>query len=458
MIAAAARAAAAVALVALPVAFGTGCRPPVQGNGRSVLLISLETTRADHLGLYGYGRPTSPRLDAFARQGIVFDNLSTVSPRTNPSLASLMTSRYPHEHGVRNLLLPLEPENRTLAEVLRAAGYTTAAVQTHPRLVASSGFAQGFGEYADAVADHPLAPQAVAAALRLIEQAEEDRPWFLWLHLMDPHWTYDPPGGGHRFGPDDPRPAALYRALRSRQATIGPVIFQNRMPASEVQAFIDLYDAEIRYTDEAIGMLLERLDPATAVVVTADHGESLGENDYFFEHGDLGSQPEVHIPLVLRAPGLPAGRRIRSTVATLDVAPTILDLVGLRGDGSFRGTSLLPLLSAEADRPCFGETDQSLHEEADRRAVRGLAGKWRWLRRGNFKLLHKPQAGGPPRRELYDLSGAGDGVDVSAQHPHVAHALARELDAWLAEDRGQDRQYHISDEAEEILRSLGYVN
>jgi arylsulfatase A-like enzyme len=97
------------------------CRPPVQGNGRNLLLITLETTRADHLGAYGYRRDTTPRIDALAREGVLFESFLTVSPRTNPSLASMMTSRYPHEHGVRNLLLTLEPGNRTLAEVLRDA-------------------------------------------------------------------------------------------------------------------------------------------------------------------------------------------------------------------------------------------------------------------------------------------------------------------------------------------------
>lgn len=174
----------------------TACRPEVRGNHQNVLLVTLETTRADHLGAYGYSRDTSPRLDALARGAVLFERLSTVSPRTNPSLASLMTSRFPHEHGVRNLLLPLEPENRTLAEILRASGYVTGAVQTHPRLVASSGFAQGFDTYDDAYAEHPLADQACGVARDWIDRRSRGaRPWFLWLHLMDPHWTYAPPPG-----------------------------------------------------------------------------------------------------------------------------------------------------------------------------------------------------------------------------------------------------------------------
>ena len=128
---------------------------PVKGNRANILLVTLETTRADHLSAYGYSRDTSPSFDAAASQGVLFTHHSTVSPRTNPSLAALFTSNYPHENGVRNLLLPLEPENRTLAEVLRAAGYATGAVQTHPRLLKASGLAfrvaDGMGDAAEKV-------------------------------------------------------------------------------------------------------------------------------------------------------------------------------------------------------------------------------------------------------------------------------------------------------------------
>jgi arylsulfatase A-like enzyme len=460
------RAALVPSLLAVALAACAGCRPPVQGRGWNVLLVTIETTRADHLSTYGYARETSPAITAFAASGVLFERAGVAIPRTNPSLASLMTSRYPHEHGVRNLLLPLEPENRTLAEVLRAAGYATGAVQTHPRLIAASGFAQGFDAYLDAFTEHPLAEQACARAEAWIDgRGSGGRPWFLWLHLMDPHWTYDPPAAWRTFAGPDPRPARLYADLAARRRTIGPVIFRNAMPADEVAAFVDLYDSEIRYTDHAIGGLLAALDrrglrDGTIVVLTADHGESLGENGYFFEHGDLGSEAEVHVPLVVRAPGLPAGVRVGATVGQLDVAPTVLDLLDLAGDGSFRGTSLLPLLEGPgADRPLFGETDQAFHEENPRREIPGLAGKWRWLRQGRFKLVAIPRAAGGELRRLYDLDGpGGESVDVSAEHPDVLRRMGEALDAWRSEDQGRDREYHISDEAEEILRSLGYVN
>ena len=457
-----------VAAVVFAAVAATGCRP-VRGNRVNVLLITLETTRADHLSTYGYARDTSPSIDRLAAEGVAFERHSTVSPRTNPSLASLLTSSYPYEHGVRNLLLPLEPDNRTLAEALRAAGYVTGAIQTHPRLISASGLAQGFDTYDDDYKAHALADQACARARDWIERSSRgSRPWFYWIHLMDPHWTYDPPVPWRtRYAREDPRTTATYEALRARTRTIGPIIFRNDMPPEEVASFVALYDGEIRYTDEAIGRLVSSLEALgvegkTLVVLTADHGESLGEHDYFFEHGDLGSEPEVHIPLVMRWPGtIRPGGRVAATVSSVDVGPTVLDLAGLPADPSFRGRSLRPYLEGKGadDRPCFGETDISLHEENSRREVPGVAGKWRWLRKGRYKLVFIPHPSRPPEWRLYDLGeDPGELVDAGDRLPEVRESLRRELSAWMSADPGEVREYHISDETRRELRSLGYVN
>jgi arylsulfatase A-like enzyme len=449
------------------VVFAVACRPVDPGNRRNLLLITLETTRADHLGIYGYPRDTSPRIDRLAEEGVVFERFFAVSPRTNPSLASLMTSRYPHEHGVRNLLLPLEPPNRTLAELLREAGYITAAIQTHPRLVEPSGFAQGFEQYR--LMPHMRASAACAAAGAWIQESSRgDRPWFLWLHIMDPHWTYDPPDPWRtRFGPADPRPGAVYDAVARGEITFGSVIFQNRMPPDEVDAFVALYDAEIRLADDALGDLLDLLDrlglrQETVVALTADHGESLGEDDYFFEHGDFGTDAEIRIPLVLVAPSvLPGGRRVPATAESLDLAPTLLELLGLPSDDRFRGRSLLPLVEGDesGDRTCFGETGKRFHEENDRREIDGVVGKRRWIRRGDFKLVHIPRVSNSPERRLHQLSsGDWETVDVADEYPEVAEELGAELDAWLAEDPGVDREVSVTPEEREQLRALGYLN
>ena len=302
--------------------------------------------------------------------------------------------------------MPLEPENRTLAEILREAGYRTGAVQTHPRLVKRSGFEQGFDDYLDDFRAHPLAEQSLGEALRWIDEASrDDRPWFLWVHVMDPHWTYNPPERFRTaFGPDDPRPRQVYEDIAANRRTIGPLIFQNAMPPDEVAAFVNLYDAELRYTDDALGKLLgalqgNGLDRNTLVVVTADHGESLGEQQYFFEHGDLGTQAEIVIPLALRLPGaIPEGTRVptprgastwhRRSSTSRGSRPTA-GSGGSRSGRCWKGPSG-PIAPA-------GETDRSLHEEATaRRELEGIAGKRRWVRLGDSSSCTSP--GGTPRR------------------------------------------------------------
>jgi arylsulfatase A-like enzyme len=444
-------------LVALALFLACGaCRSTeVSGPPPNLLLITFETTRADHLGAYGYDRRTSPRIDDLARSGILFERALVVSPRTTPSIASLLTSRSPHEHGVRTLLMPLAPANRTLAEILGESGYTTGAVQTHFRLRAAAGFDQGFQTYHDATAEERSARQACGIARDWIRlAASQDRPWFLWVHLLDPHWTYEPPPSMRSlFGPHDPRPWELYRQLAERQVRNGSVIFENRMPPDEVAAFVDLYDAEIRYADAAMGTLLDLLDELgigerTVVVFTSDHGESLGEHSYFFEHGDFGTAPEIHVPLVIAAPGLlPAGVRVPWTVPNIDVAPTILELLEIPAEEEFRGASLLALVQsagagsagtgsagtgsagtgsagAGEDRACFGETGKKFHVENRRRQVEGGGGKWRLDQRGSLKLVHEPRASGPPARRLYDLANdPGETRDSAAEHPDAAAPL-----------------------------------
>jgi arylsulfatase A-like enzyme len=446
-----------------------GCRRPLRGNGRNVLLVTIETTRADHVGAYGYARETTPRFDAWSAGGVLFEQHSSVSPRTNPSVASILTARYPHEHGTRSILLPLERECRSLGEIFRDAGYRTAGIQTHPRLVSASGFGQGFDEYLDDFRGHPRADQSLGLAWEWIESASRGRrPWFLWVHVMDPHWPYEPPESwASRFGPPDPRPQRLYEDLRAKRRRIGQVIFRNEMPPDEVAAFVNLYDAEIRFTDEELGRLLGRLERAglsekTAVCVTADHGESLGEHDYFFEHGDLGTEPEIRVPLAIALPGaIPAAVRVPWTTRSIDIAPTLLDLAGLPAEGTFRGSSLAPYWNGGTveDRPCFGETDRSLHEENDRREVEGVAGKRRWVRLGPYKLVHVPRRDGPPERHLFDVrADFAESRDLFETEAEVAGLLGRMLDAWLAEDAGFLRPTRISPELYETLRSLGYVN
>jgi arylsulfatase A-like enzyme len=437
----------------------------------NVLLVTMETTRADHLGAYGYSRPTSPSFDRMAARGALFESALTVSPSTNPSLASLMTSLYPHEHGVRSLLRPLDPEARTLAEILRGAGYRTGAIQTHHFMKSASGIAQGFDSYEDSFIGERRADEAARLAVRWIEGASRGgRPWFLWVHLVDPHWPYDPPAqAASLFGPPDPRTLDLYRDLSQGRVSMGSVIFRNGMSPDLVQSFVNLYDGEIRFMDDALGAILDAVDDTeaeerTIIAVTSDHGEALGEHDYYFEHGDFGTTPEIHVPLAFVAPGLvPPGVRVPSTVRSIDVAPTILELAGLPAEIQFRGLSMLPMLRGGGggeDRACFGEAGARYHIENNRREIEGVAGKWRWMQRGRYKLVHIPRTSRPPIRKLYDLrNDPGETTNLLIDLRGVAGWMERDLDTWLTEGRLAVGSGARMDRATfERLKTFGYIN
>lgn len=434
-----------------------------------MILITLETTRADHLSCYGYSRTTTPQIDQFAKNGALFTEAITVSPRTNPSLASLFTSLYPHEHGVRNLVWPLDPGNKTLAEILRDNGYTTGAVQTHPRLNTASGFAQGFQTYDDNIGAHPRADLACNAAANWIGAASEKKqPWFLWLHLMDPHWIYLPPLEYRNiYGPEDPRPLRLYEDVSRGQVDFGDITFRNTMPPDEVKSFVNLYDGEIRFTDEEVGSLLKALTKTgmtdrTLFVITADHGESLGEHEYFFEHGDFGTEPEIHVPLVLVIPGVTSpGTRITKPVRNIDITPTILDALHISYSGKLRGTSLLPMLTGEpGSRLCFGETGENYFPQNTRREVPGIKGKWRWLRDEQFKMVYVPHEQTEEWR-LFDLkTDPGETKDVASQYPEVTAKMKGQLLQWIKEDAMSNHSIEspLSPEARDELKALGYVD
>ncbi|MHC4845367.1 MAG: sulfatase, partial [Planctomycetota bacterium] len=359
----------------------------------NILLITVDTLRADHLSLAAdpadSARPTSPRLDALAADGVVF--LAAASPRakTTPAIASLMTGLYPHEHGVRDLTSTLPGDVPVLAEALRRAGYATGAIIGNTVLRRElAGLDRGFDLW---VQDLPQTqgvppddvPQRIAdsltdgalSALGLDGGPGDlgaDRPWFLWLHYMDPHGLYDPPSGHRLFERDEPEylpsPPDVARPAH-RQWVAGynvPDAAITPDGAVDVAVVRDLYDGEIHFADAEIGRLLDRLADAgrlddTLVVVTSDHGESLGEHDYWFEHGRYAYEPTTRVPLILR---LPAGhadadaRGARSgTVSLVDLAPTLLDLVGadpLPGasdDGQPRGRARVDLLRRDSARP-----------------------------------------------------------------------------------------------------------
>jgi arylsulfatase A-like enzyme len=366
-----------LALVALALgALGlVGCGGGSSLEGRpNVLLITIDTLRADHLHSYGFPLETSPNLDALAAESVVFERAIAAASSTAPAHASIMTSKYVREHSVGYLNGgSVLDGSTTIAEVFRGAGYRTAAFVSNDVLQRRTGLDRGFELYDDELRRRlprrmlfeRIAEDTTKSALRWLDSIGEE-PFFLWVHYIDPHGPYTPPPGflgRFHLSPapgEQPLPVlpdvSGYRGIPDYQAIEGlslPSEYQSR------------YADEILYADHWLGRLIETVDSIsgeTIVLVTADHGESLGENERYFVHFWSTTPENAHVPMILRAPGLPAERR-RELVSHVDVMPTLLELVGLELPANLSGMPLGPHLrqtSRIPDRLVFCDVGREL--------------------------------------------------------------------------------------------------
>ena len=388
----------------------------------SVLLVTLDTTRADHLGCYGGARAATPRVDSLARSGVLFERALSPVPLTLPAHVSLLTGLVPRHHGVRdNAGFALDPKITLLTERLGAAGYTTAAYVSAAVLDRGGGLARGFATYDDSVRvgdrrafdyQERAASQTVDAVLAHVDGLKP--PFFLWVHFYDPHAPYVPP-----------------EPFASR--------FKDRP-----------YDGEVAFMDAQLGRVLDALKrkgTTLYTVLAGDHGESLGEHGEA-QHGVFVYQATQHVPLIISGPGISPGTTSASTVGLVDVAPTILDLLRLPPLPSADGRSLVPLLHGA--RPLSPDYELETYYPA-------LSYGWAPLRAlvaGPYKYVEAPHP------ELYELPTDPREIrDIVREKPIRAAELSRSL----AERTRDDTEVvpvedAASGERRERLSSLGYVS
>lgn len=407
----------------------------------NVLLITVDCLRADHLGCYGYHRATSPCMDMLADEGTLMERFICPAIPTHPSYTTLYTGQHPISHGIvahagRN---ELDREAPFLPELFLQAGYTTCAVDNLWR--GRQWFGRGYEYYIDPSVRRPLLLGVTCEELnaRTIPwlRAHADEPFFLFMHYWDPHYPLVPPDRlrdlFYEGNPTDPRNQSLDAWWKHPLGALARDTWL-RMPTGAVtdaEYVIALYDQEIRYLDEGIGELLAALDELglaenTLVLLTADHGESMTEHGIFFEHIGL-YEATVHVPLIVRWPGhLPGGVRLPQMFEMDDLAPTILDAVGLPIPGAMEGRSFWKLLTGEA-------------EEGGRQWVISLECSWqaKWsLRTDRYKfiLAREPDFYDSPARELYDLeSDPGEERNVVEERPDIAARMETELEGWIAD-------------------------
>lgn len=411
----------------------------------NVVLVTFDTTRADRLGSYGNDRIRTPVLDGLAAEGIRFANAVSVAPITAPSHSSILTGLYPTAHGFRdNGLFVLDEQNVTLAEMLRQQGYATAAAVGAFPVVSQFGFDQGFelfddhltGMYEDHLGERAVAKDQLFFDERRAAQVNEavipwleqrgDNPFFLWVHYFDPHQPFEPPP-----------------------------------PYDQLYAD-DLYNGEIAYTDSRLGHLLDQLRrmgelDRTLVVMTADHGEGLGEHNEI-THAVLAYDSTLHVPLIIRPPGFGAedARVIEDRVGVVDIVPTILDLLDLDIPEELHGHSLKSMWAGEESSAGFSDqfTPQYYAENLSPRLTHGW-GELRVLYEGDRKYIHGP------RPELYDLSvDPGEMNDLAARDADEAQRMREALAAFIqnhAADQASVTQA-LDPELVRRLQSLGYLH
>jgi arylsulfatase A-like enzyme len=445
---------------------------------RRVLLVTVDTLRADALSIAGHPLPTTPFLDGLLAQGQRFARAVTPVPRTTPALASLLTGAYPHTTKVRSLVDPLAPHLVSVAELFRARDFRTLAVVSNHVLRRERGLGRGFEVY-DYSGDGRDAFDTTRAALEHVAGLDTDEAVFLWVHYIDPHIPYAPPealaqafdpgyAGPHaaRFGGE--RGATGERAfptdLPKRAA-----IYRNPLPEPVNEHIRRLYAADVRHTDDAIRELvsgLEDLSGPWSVVFSADHGESLGEQDYFWEHGDYVYDSTIRVPLAFVLPPadpLHSSRTHRDWASLVDVMPTLVELfdLPLPVDLAYpiEGRSLVPLLRGDElpSRPVFAESGRSHYPDEVRRRVRfDVSGRFRTVIEGDWKLIWTPGQSPELEYELYRLSDdPTESQDLYASHPDEAEHLKQQLAGWLR--ALDDRSVEPDARDLVLLRRLGYV-
>jgi len=446
-------------------AASTNPRLPLRGAGGTkpnVLLLTVDTLRRDHLGAYGYSLPTSPRIDRLAKEGVLFTDAITPVPTTAPAFATLLTGEHVQKHHVRMNVGSLPEDVPSMAEAFKAAGYHTAAFYGNE---AVEEFGRGFDVYevfprrmtdrGQESIDRLGAPRS----LEWLETAKE--PWFLWLHLIDPHGPYDssPPERSAAFEyPDDP----IYEKVleRSDKNWVRKALprFQHMDDAHTVVDYVRRYDGEIVGSDMEVGRVLDFLEEKgeldhTLVVMTADHGESLFEDEYFFQHGRILNEGSLRIPLILRHGSLPAGTTVDAPVSLVDLYPTIATLVGLPAPDVV-GQDFTPALFGEEP----GERLRIAYTVTPNLLVSVIRGKWRLV---GFPAKHEKGIQITKFRQLrlFDVSQHPERRVPLRDQPEIVKELKKEL----VETSTAVRTYEITDielskEQELRLKVLGYMD
>ncbi len=436
----------------------------------NIILVTIDTVRADHIGAYGHSNATTPFIDSIARDGVLFERAYSGSSWTVPAMASLFTSMYPYQHnvdrggvvsGTATLQPGLSGEIDTLAEQLKAGGYTTFGVATNVHLSKPLGFAQGFDHFVNQGFNNaPWVHQQVAD---WTEEMAASAPFFLWLHYFDPHDKYAarrPFADRFNLEAMEDFPELAVETPRSRDKRFRSISGQvmrdlKKDPFTEtplgIQTMETLYDSEIRYTDKWLKRTLSMVDPKeTAILIlSADHGEE------FRDHGGLGHRRSLYqeltqVPFIIRSPGqIPPGTRLSEPVSTLDIYPTLLGLVGLDPVKGLAGIDLSDA-ATEATEPERRPLLQSTRRSGE--VLRSVVAF-------PMRLIVNETTGGV---ELFDIENdAKEERNIAMDRPDEVGRLKALIGTIMTDTpvhQANDVSQSLDPELLEHLRGLGYID
>jgi arylsulfatase A-like enzyme len=435
------------------------CGRPAEAPRPNIVLITIDTLRADRLGCYGYHRETSPFIDTLAARGTTFTNAYATSSWTSPSMASIFTGLYPRQHGVLHGFVEererriatqefLSPRFETLAEVLRDAGYATFGVSSNGHLTELTGFDQGFDRFTSMWFEWSPAPNRVVEGWSA--QLHAASPYFLWVHYFDPHHPYfarEPWIGNYT-----PAGASVAEWAGIPLGRVRARISDLQSDPDALQSLVDLYDSEINHTDDHLRTLFDLLEPGneTLIVLTSDHGEEFLEHD-LLGHSKTLFEEVIRVPLIFVLPGEPnPGHAVAQPVSNLNIMATILDYLGIGLPEVSGGTSLMPYIEAGGvshPRPVFVELDRGRED-------------WKALRLGSWKFMCPDWK--RRRCALFDLArDPGERRNLLTENPSSAAQLRDQLFGWIAANpvfRPPSVDMTLDEKQKEKLRSLGYAN
>ncbi len=463
-----------------------GCGGGAPTNPQNVLLITIDTLRPDRLHCYGNERIATPAIDRLAEEGVLFENAFTPIPITLPSHTSILTGLYPHQHGVRdNGVYRLDEETETIAEILGGFGYETAGFVSAHVLDHRYRINQGFGVYDDEMeeplrVESPIRPGVrvpdhtkrwiqswsepyqrraevtVGRAVEWLEGRQSESPFFCWVHLFDPHLSYDPPA------PWDVLYEGDYEgSVDGTGAAFAEIAWQTdgRVPRKHFDRMLGLYDGEIAYADHWVGRLLEAIPDSTIIVFASDHGEAFSEHGQFFEHQRTINRETVQVALIVGGPGITAGERRSELVSTIDIFPTILQAIGAPPVTGLPGRSLVGEGVRPGHEAIYTETLVSITAVPTPFCYKGArTSEWTLI-----EHVAKPdRVDGTSLHSIADDPAELENLYASqpAAYKEMSSVLESLIDLGLVDDADPVHFWSLDEGADrrEQLRALGYLD